>query len=63
MNNKNINELEDLIGYKFKDIELLYTAITHSSYSFEHKISVSQNYERTEFFNYSDGSNAAISEW
>ena len=49
MNNKNINELEDIIGYKFKDIELLYTAITHSSYSFEHKISVSQNYERTEF--------------
>lgn len=42
----NIYELEVKTGYHFKDIELLKTALTHSSYANERKC---QSYERLEF--------------
>ena len=48
MNNNNLNNLEKIIGYKFKDLELLKEAITHSSKScFNSKHNF--NYERLEF--------------
>lgn len=43
---KELTELEDKIGYKFKDKQLLATALTHSSYANENK---SKSYERLEF--------------
>lgn len=42
----NIYELEVKTGHKFRDIELLKTALTHSSYANERKC---QSYERLEF--------------
>lgn len=41
--------LEDKIGYKFKDISLLETALTHSSYANEKHDPPCQSYERLEF--------------
>ncbi len=41
-----INEFEKLIGYNFKDKNLLRTALTHSSYANENR---SKSYERLEF--------------
>lgn len=41
--------LEDKLNYKFKDMELLKTALTHSSYANEHKMHESQCNERLEF--------------
>lgn len=38
MQNKNLQELEEDLGYRFKNISLLKTALTHSSYSNELKI-------------------------
>ncbi|PID82918.1 MAG: ribonuclease III [Clostridiales bacterium] len=43
-----IEELEIKLGYKFKDINLLKTALTHSSYTNESKSNL-ENYERYEF--------------
>lgn len=37
------------LGFEFKDIQLLVTALTHRSYVNEHKKSVSQHNERLEF--------------
>ena len=48
---KDMSELEEKLGYKFKKIEYLKTALTHSSYSNElraKKISINCN-ERLEF--------------
>ncbi|MBE6137023.1 MAG: ribonuclease III [Erysipelotrichaceae bacterium] len=45
MNNL-LSELESVIGYKFKDIDLLKEALTHSSYANEHAL---KNNERLEF--------------
>lgn len=42
-------ELEERIGYNFKKKNLLYTALTHSSYSNESKNLYSMNNERLEF--------------
>jgi ribonuclease-3 len=39
----------DTLGYEFKDIQLLVTALTHRSYVNEHKKSVSVHNERLEF--------------
>jgi len=39
----------DHIGYEFKDIQLLITALTHRSYVNEHKKSVNEHNERLEF--------------
>ncbi|MBR2541107.1 MAG: ribonuclease III [Mogibacterium sp.] len=46
---KEVSELLKVIGYEFKDEELLKNALTHSSYSSEHKLSYSENNERLEF--------------
>lgn len=51
MQNTNLSELEARLGYKFKNIEYLKTALTHSSYSNELKLkgrTVEHN-ERLEF--------------
>ncbi len=39
----------DVLGFEFKNIELLVTALTHRSYVNEHRKSVSQHNERLEF--------------
>ena len=41
----NIEELETKLGYKFKNIELLKTAITHSSYGNEHDVDYNERME------------------
>ena len=41
-----INEAEKIIGYKFRDKKLLLKALTHSSYSNEHRV---ESNERLEF--------------
>lgn len=50
MNNEEVVlRLEEEIGYKFKNSELLLEAVTHSSYSNEMKINKRPHYERLEF--------------
>ena len=44
-----LTELEERIGYHFKDIALLKQALTHSSFTNEQKINKLKNYERLEF--------------
>lgn len=44
-----IEELEEKIGYCFKDRRLLQQALTHSSYANEMKINKGEDYERLEF--------------
>lgn len=44
-----LKNLEERIGYQFKDISLLKQALTHSSYTNEQKINKTRNYERLEF--------------
>lgn len=44
-----LEELQEKIGYKFKDTSLLKQALTHSSFSNEQKINKLKNYERLEF--------------
>ena len=46
---KDGKELLDRIGYEFKDTALLTNALTHSSYSSEHKMEYASNNERLEF--------------
>lgn len=41
-----LNKLEEEIGYTFKNINFLKTALTHTSYAYEHKI---KSYERLEY--------------
>ncbi len=43
---KNFNLLEEKIGYKFKNKQLLITAFSHSSYAFDRNL---QSYEKMEF--------------
>lgn len=45
----NISELENRIGYTFKDKDLLKIALTHSSYASEHGLRYELNNERLEF--------------
>jgi len=45
----NLSLLENKIGYKFNDIQLLERALTHSSAANERKINKTENYERIEF--------------
>lgn len=47
--NKELSELETIIGYTFNDKELLLEAITHSSFTNEMKINRRSHYERLEF--------------
>ncbi len=44
-----LTELENTIGYTFKNKELLLQALTHSSYANEQKINKRGDYERIEF--------------
>ena len=41
-----LSKLEESIDYKFKNIELLKTALTHKSYAYDNKV---QSYEKLEF--------------
>lgn len=43
---QNVKKIQENIGYRFKNIELFETAMTHSSYAHEKQI---QSYERLEF--------------
>lgn len=45
----NLEVLEEKIGYRFQDKELLKQAMTHSSFTNEQKIRRKKNYERLEF--------------
>ena len=47
--NRNYDELEKKIGYQFKDINLLITALTHTSFANELKVNKTDSYERLEF--------------
>lgn len=47
--NTDLDGFQEKIGYKFKDIELLKLALTHSSYSNELKINKKGHNERIEF--------------
>ncbi len=49
MNKDRFKELENIIGYKFNNIDLLITALTHTSYANERKINKISSYERCEF--------------
>lgn len=49
MSIKSISDLEQVIGYSFKDKALIKRALTHSSYANEQKINKSGDYERLEF--------------
>ena len=51
MQNTNLHELEAKLGYTFKNIEYLRTALTHSSYSNELKLRgiAAESNERLEF--------------
>ena len=49
MHRKDLDKLENKIGYIFKNRDLLQTALTHSSYAFEHKLGLDGFYERSEF--------------
>ena len=46
---KRLNELEEIIGYSFKNKALLELAMTHSSYSNDNKLGKLNNNERLEF--------------
>ena len=46
---KEVRELLEKIGYEFRDESLLTNALTHSSYSSEHRMDYSSNTERLEF--------------
>lgn len=44
-----LERLEEVIGYQYKNRELLKEALTHSSFANEQKINKSRDYERLEF--------------
>ena len=46
---KDVTDLLTRIGYEFKDQSLLTNALTHSSYSSEHRMEYASNTERLEF--------------
>ena len=49
LNEQNIEAFQELIGYKFKNVDLLIQAFTHSSFVNEQKINKKPDYERLEF--------------
>ena len=49
MDDSVLKELQDLIGYKFQNTDLLIQALTHSSFCNEQLIGKTQDYERLEF--------------
>lgn len=46
---QDLSALEETIGYRFENRELLKQALTHSSYANERRINKTENYERLEF--------------
>ncbi len=44
-----LEPLQENLNYRFKNIKLLETALTHSSYANEHNMKVTENNERLEF--------------
>ena len=40
-----LEDLENNIGVKFKDIEMLKTALTHTSYAYENKVKSNEKLE------------------
>ena len=44
-----VGAIYEITGYNFKDEQLLRTALTHSSYCYEHNMKYSENNERLEF--------------
>ena len=42
----NLEKLEQEIGYKFKNISLLKTALTHTSYAYEKKVDSNEKKEK-----------------
>ena len=44
--NNNLNELQELLGYEYKNKELLSQALTHSSYANEHQLGKNGSNER-----------------
>ncbi|MBR6381404.1 MAG: ribonuclease III [Lachnospiraceae bacterium] len=49
MHRNDLEELQERIGYRFRDVGLLQRALTHSSFNNEQKIRKLGDYERTEF--------------
>lgn len=49
MSNRRLCQLEEIIGYDFKDKNLLRQAMTHSSFANEHRLNKLVNNERLEF--------------
>ncbi|MBW1740129.1 MAG: ribonuclease III [Deltaproteobacteria bacterium] len=49
MSREKLSSLEDALGYRFKDIDLLRTALRHSSYVNEHRDPALKDNERLEF--------------
>ncbi|MCM1039542.1 MAG: ribonuclease III [Roseburia sp.] len=49
MQQRSLEELEERIGYHFKNKQLLKQAVTHSSFANEQKINRHEDYERLEF--------------
>ena len=47
--NRRLKELEERIGYGFENKDLLFDAMTHSSYANEHRIQKRRCNERLEF--------------
>ena len=47
--NNNLKELQELLGYEYKNKELLKQALTHSSYANEHQLGKNGSNERLEF--------------
>lgn len=47
--NRDLNELQEITGYEFRDKELFCRALTHSSYANEHRMAKKQCNERLEF--------------
>ena len=50
MNNQELEKMQKNIQYKFKNLELLKTALTHTSYAYDHNI---ESNEKLEFLGYS----------
>lgn len=44
-----LSSFEKLLGYTFKDKNLLITALTHSTYAYEHRFDIKYDNERLEF--------------
>ena len=45
MNNQELEKMQKNIQYKFKNLELLKTALTHTSYAYDHNIESNEKLE------------------